>query len=178
MRETHCVLCWLASRSSWRAAGRALKFVVQQVAGTDEIQSLKDARTAMEYRINRLAAARVPDNAKGVSAASKACRVSYESVQSVQACEAVDAILGRAEEDGHSAVTVAGKRHAFFWRCVFRSLRQCLVLTLEALYWLFAAASCLKYAHTGSRVWSFRGVALTGSYLLCPGMARTYPGFR
>ena len=50
---------WRA-RSSWRAAGRALKFVVQQVAGTDEIQSLKDARTAMEYRINRLAAARVP----------------------------------------------------------------------------------------------------------------------
>ncbi|CAE7634748.1 unnamed protein product, partial [Symbiodinium sp. KB8] len=159
---------WRAN-SSWRAAGRALKFIVHQVTNTEEIQSLKDARIAMESRINRLVAACVPgqcdtcgrrvDCLQGVVADAGHF---YESVQSTQACEAADAILRRAEEDGHSAVTVAGRRRAFFGGVVFRSLRQCLVFTLEELYWLFAAASSLKYAHTGSRVWSFSGLPIGG----------------
>ena len=159
---------WRA-HSSWRAAGRALKFIVHQATNTDEIQSLKEARIAMESRINRLVAACVPGQCdtcgrrvEGLQGVVADAGHFYESVQSTQACEAADAILRRAEEDGHSAVSVAGRRRAFFGGVVFRSLRQCLVFTLEELYWLFAAASSLKYAHTGSRVWSFSGLPIGG----------------
>ena len=159
---------WRARRA-WRAVGRALSFVVIKSTSTDEINSLKEARPVMDARLERLCAPRVPgccdrchSPCLGLQGITADAGQFYEAVSSTDACEAAGAILKITKEDGHSAVTVAGSRHAFFGGVVYRSMQKCLVFTLQDLYWLFAAASCMEFAHTGSQAWTFTGLPIGG----------------
>ncbi|CAE7300227.1 unnamed protein product [Symbiodinium sp. CCMP2456] len=145
---------WKARRS-WRAAGRALSFIAQSVLLTDEVPSLKQARPFMAEGLERLQPCRevhVCDRCHGPCEGLQGIVADagqfFEAVQVPDACEAADRVLNLAELDGHSSVTVAGKKHVFFGGSIYRSMQQCLVFSLEELYWLFTAACNMRFAHT------------------------------
>ena len=159
---------WKARRS-WRAAGRALSFIAQSVLLTDEVPSLKQARPFMGEGLERLQPCRevhVCDRCHGPCEGLQGIVADagqfFEAVQVPDACEAADRVLNLAELDGHSSVTVAGKKHVFFGGSIYRSMQQCLVFSLEELYWLFTAACNMRFAHTGTQVWTFSGLPIGG----------------
>ena len=55
-------------------------------------------------------------------------------------------------------------------------MQQCLVFSLDELYWLFAAACNMRFAHTGTQVWTFSRLPIGGllsktGHVLCTWMA-------
>ena len=168
MRRIVSYVKWPARRL-WRQAGRAIMFLLQTVLLTDEIWSLKSARSEMERKMGRLLPARQVgccDRCHGRCADIQAITADagqfFECVSAGKACAALDKVIHLAKLEGHSTLTVVGRRIVFLGGCIFRSLRRCRVFLLDDLYWLFAAACSLRYAHTGTQVWSFTGLPIGG----------------
>eukprot|EP00435_Cladocopium_sp_Y103_P037765 s963_g10.t1 len=181
MRRIVSYVKWPARRL-WRQAGRAITFLLQTSLMTDEIWALKFARRDMERKFQRLLPARQAgrcDRCHGPCADVEAITADagqfFECVSAQKACQALDQVLRLAKCDGHSTITVIGNHVVFYGGCIFRSLRRCRVFLLDDLYWLFAAACSLRFAHTGTQVWSFTGLPIGG--LLSKAAASTVLGW-
>ena len=168
MRRIVSYVKWPARRA-WRRVGRAISFILRTTLLTDEIWALKDSREAMEQRLGRLLPPRqvgICDRCGGACLDMQGLTADagqfFEAVSASEACAAFHRTLQIAKADGHSSVTVAGDRTVFYGGCIFRSLRRCTVFLLNDLYWIFAAACCIKYAHTGDKVWTFSGLPIGG----------------
>ena len=161
---------WKARRC-WRAAGRALTYVVKQVLQGDEVWSLKESRPSIDAGLARLIPSRVAgvcDRCGGPCAGLQGITGDagqfFEAVQAKDACQAVAAVLDMAEQSGHQAVTIAGsqQQHCFLEVFVYRALLGCAVYTFNELYWMFCACACIKFAYTGNKVWTFTGLPIGG----------------
>lgn len=168
MRRIVSYVKWPARRM-WRQAGRALTFILQMTICTDEIWALNTARRDLERKMARLLPARQAgrcDRCHGACAEIQGITADagqfFECVSAFQACSALDEVLTLARKNGHTTVTVVGSRVVFLGGCIFRSLRRCRVFFMEDLYWLFAAACSLRFAYTGTQVWSFSGLPIGG----------------
>ena len=156
-------------RRAWRWVGRAITFLVRGVLMTDETSSLRDARPLMDEKISRLLPPRRPgycDRCNGPCLGMQGLVADagqfFEAVSVEEACRSLDQILARAREDGIRSLTVVDDKHVFVGGCIFRSLKTCRVFALVELYWLFAASCCMKFAQTGTKVWTYTGLLIGG----------------
>eukprot|EP00438_Fugacium_kawagutii_P032969 Skav223879 [mRNA] locus=scaffold1226:486160:488450:+ [translate_table: standard] len=109
MRRIVSYVKWPARRL-WRQAGRAISFLLQTILLTDEVWSLKSARSEVERNMVRLLPARQVgrcDRCHGRCADIQAITADagqfFECVSAGKACAALDEVIRLAKLDGHPA---------------------------------------------------------------------------